>query len=174
MGRKSSIDLLGLTERILKLHMDEKKTIKEISDILQGDGLRVSTSAIQRSLRTSREAASDFLKAVEESRVILDAVRSNPNTDVIEVTTTLFASKIFEVVRDISGLEFDDPAALANAISRLATAQTQVAKLRLNYQTGFEDAKKALLEALKAQLKAHPDLLEQISSLVGTIRAKDS
>jgi hypothetical protein len=174
VGRKSSIDMLGLTERILKLAMDEKKTIQEIADILKNDGLRVSTSAIQRSLRTSREAASDFVKAIEETRVILDAVRANPNTDVIEVTTTLFASKVFAVVRDIEGLDFEDPAALANAISRLATAQTQVAKLRLNYQAGFEDAKKAVLDALKAQLKAHPDLLEQISALVGPLRGKES
>jgi hypothetical protein len=50
----------------------------------------------------------------------------------------------------------------------MAAAQTQIAKLRLDFEKGFNTAKKEFVEDLKKELKAYPDLMDRLISIVSS------
>lgn len=166
MGRRAKSELLDLTERIIKLYTVDHKTIVEIEELLRGEGIDISREAIRHSVKSSKEVAQKFSEATAEAKILIDTVRNNPNTDVLEATTTLLSRHLFEFVRSVDNLDFDDPVALANAVSTLSTSQAKIAKLRMDYEKGFEAAKKAVLDALKAELKAYPDIAEKLAVIV--------
>lgn len=173
MGRKSSIDLKGLTSRIVKMANVENCSIKQIVEILNSEGIAISSSAIQRKIKSASETVGDFLKAIDESQILIDTVRQNPNTDVVEACMTLLARKIFENICQLENIDFASPSALAAALSKLTTAQTHVSKLRLTYQKGFEEAKKTILEALREEVKNYPEVVEKLTSIVSSMKAKE-
>ena len=71
-------------------------------------------------------------------------------------------------MQSIDSLTFDDPTDLIVAVNRLADAQTRIAKQRLNFQNGYNKAKKDLVQRLQAELKKHPDVLDRIIGIVST------
>lgn len=172
MGRRAKSELLDLTERIIRLYTEQHFTISEIEELLRQEGYDISRESIRRSVKTSKKVAQEFKKSIEEAKVLIDAVRANPNTDVIEATANLLGQRVFEFMRSVEAIDFDDPVGLSIAINKLASAQTQIAKLRLDFQKGFDAAKKAVLRSLEEELKAHPDLLERIAAVVAGVEAR--
>ena len=170
MGRVSKVELYGLLERVVEMH-DRHKTIKEIEAALKDEGYDISRESIRRSIKTSTEAAGEYRKAYEESRAIVEAVKNNPNTDVYETITSLLAGKILDQVKGIEEINFDDPVKMTDAISRLANSQVKIARFRLEFQKGYETAKKEFMDALNAELADHPDLLNQITAVVASMEA---
>ena len=173
MGRRSKAEMMGLLERIFEMSSRDKLTIEQITNELQADGYDISRGAIQRSLKSSKEVAKLYQDTLTETKVLIDAVRENPNTDVIEVTSALMSGKLFEFVKGIDELEFKDAEGVSTAISRMAESQTKIARLRLTYQKGADAAKKAVLAALQAELKNHPDLLDRLTTIVATIEVAE-
>lgn len=173
MGRRSKADLMGIIERIVEMYEAEKKSVQEIEDVLREEGYDISREAIRRSLKTSKSVAAQYTKAATEARVLIDTVRDNPNTDVVEITTSLLTKQVFDFVQSIDSLTFDDPTDLIVAVNRLADAQTRIAKQRLNFQNGYNKAKKDLVSRLQAELKKHPDVLDRIMGIASTLEAKE-
>jgi len=173
MGRRAKSEMLDLSERIIRMYTQQHMTCASIAETLQDEGYDLSREAIRRSVKSSKQVAKKFLEATEEAKILVDAVRSNPNTDVLEATTTLLARRIFEFVRDVDDMDFDDPAKLTHALASLASSQTKVAKLRLDYQKGFDAAKKAILEKMKEELAQYPDLLQKLTAIVICIEAEN-
>ena len=172
MGRRSKADLFDVVDRILELYTRDKLTIQQIADRLQAEGVDMSRGAVQRSLKTSKEIAAELRNTMEEARVMMDAVRDNPNTDIAEAVVTRFAGLLLTEAKEIDSLEFDDPGDAILAAGRLANAQAKLGSVRMKYQNGFEAAKKAVLEALKRELRANnPDILERLTMLVGGLEA---
>lgn len=172
MGRRSKVDLLGLVERILELYNKEGKTIQEIEEILRAEGYDISRESIRRKLKSTKDIAELYKKSMEEAKVLIDAVRENPNTDVIEVTTSLLAHNIMNFVKEIESIDFDDPLRFIEAVRKLSDAQVKVAKLRLDYQKGFEAAKKEIIETLSIELNKMPEFREKLVSIIDKIEAK--
>jgi microcystin degradation protein MlrC len=166
MGRRSKADLLDLVDRILVLYTRDKLTINQIAEQLQSEGIDISREAVRRSLKSSKEIAADLQKTTEEARVMIDVVRNNPNTDIAEAVTTRFAGLLLRESQNIDALEFEDPGEAILAAGRLANAQARLASVRLKYQAGFDAAKKAVLDALKIELAADPDLANRLAAVV--------
>ena len=99
MGRRSKADLLGLVERIIEMYENDKMIIQDIEAALRDDGYDISREAIRRSLKTSKNVAAQYKKAATEAKVLIDTVRDNPNTDVVEITTNLLAKQLFDFVQ---------------------------------------------------------------------------
>lgn len=170
MGRRSKIELQNLTERVVRLYQ-EGKTIVEIADILKTEGYDTSREGVRRAVRSAKDLAVDLKKATEEARVMMDAVRSSPNTDLAEAVLTRFASLLLQESSAIEELGSDDPMVYIDAISKVANAQAKLGTVRMKYQSGFEAAKQAVLEALKTELKNHPDILERLETIVTGLEA---
>jgi hypothetical protein len=171
VGRRSKADLNDLIERIISMHDEDKMTHIQIADALRSEGIDISREAIRRAYKSAKEQAGDLKAVSEEARVLLDAYKSSPNTDIAEAVIAKFTGLLYREVQGIEAIEFADPGEAALAIGRMATAQTRVASLRLKYQSGFEAAKKAVIDALKQELQNHPDILERMTMLVGGIEA---
>ncbi len=172
MGRRSKVDLLGLVERILELYNKEGKTIQEIEETLRSEGYDISRESIRRKLKSTKDIAELYKKSMEEAKVLIDAVRENPNTDVIEVTTSLLAHNLMNFSKEIDSIDFDDPLKFIEAVRKLSDAQVKVAKLRLDYQKGFEAAKKEIIDALSRELNKMPDIREKLIVMIDRIEAR--
>lgn len=166
MGRRSKADLLDIVDRILELYNRDKLTIEEIAEKLQGEGFDISREAVRRSLKSSKELATDLQKTIDEAKVMIDTVRANPNTDIAEAVVTRFAGLLLRESQNIDALEFEDPGKAVLAAGRLAVAQTKLASVRMKYQDGFEAAKKAVIASLKVELAADPDLSARLAAIV--------
>ncbi|MFA7108387.1 MAG: phage protein Gp27 family protein [Sphaerochaetaceae bacterium] len=173
MGRRSKADLLDLIERILDMHENQKLTIKDIEEQLREEGFDISRESIRRSLKSSRSVASKYKKAATEAKVLIDTVRDNPNTDVVEITTNLLTKQVFDFVQSIDSIDFDNPSDVIVAVNQLASAQTKIAKQRLTFQNGYNEAKRDIVLRLKTELKKHPEILEKIVDIVSNLGAKE-
>jgi uncharacterized membrane protein YccC len=173
MSRRSKVDLYGLLDRVIYLYEQEKKSIAEIEQILRAEGYDISRESIRRKIKSSREIAEVYRKSLEEAKVLIDAVRSNPNTDVIEVTSSLLAHKLFEFSKTVEELDFQSAEEFIRAVQRLADAQVKVARLRLDYQKGFEAAKKEIIQALSLELAKEPELLRKLKEIINNVRAQE-
>jgi len=165
VGRRSKIEIQALTERVVRLYQ-EGKTIAQIAAILRSEGYDTSREGVRRAVKNARQLAVELKKATEEARVMMEAVRNSPNTDLAEAVLTRFASLLLQESSAIEELGSDDPLAYIDAISKVANAQAKLGSVRMKYQNGFEAAKQAVLEALRKELKQHPDLLERLETLV--------
>jgi len=171
MPKRSKADLAGVIERIVQLYEMEKRSIKDIEKILNKEGVSISRESIRRTLKSSKSVATQYRKAAEEAKVLIDAVRDNPNTDVVELTTSLLTKQVFDFVQSIDDLDFANPNELILAINRLSSAQVRISKQRLTFQNGYNEAKADLLRQLKDELALQPDLLSKLSAMVSTMEA---
>lgn len=171
MPKRSKADLAGVIERIVQMYEVEKRSIKEIEAVLGEEGIAISRESIRRTLKSNKSVANQYRKAAEEAKVLIDAVRDNPNTDVVELTTSLLTKQVFDFVQSIDDLDFDNPNELILAINRLSSAQVRISKQRLNFQNGYNEAKNDLLRQLKEELSQQPDLLSKLSSMVSLMEA---
>jgi hypothetical protein len=172
MGQRSKIDIYGLVERILELYNKEQKTIHEIEQTLKAEGYDISRESIRRKLKSTKDIAELYKKSVQEAKVLVDAVRENPNTDVIEVATSLIAHNIMNFSKEVDSINFDDPLKFIEAVRKLSEAQVKVSKLRLDFQKGFEAAKREIMQAVEAELSKHPDLKRRLAEIIEGIKAE--
>lgn len=173
MGRRSKTELYGLIERIFRMYNEERKSLVDIEKELRSEGYDISREAIRRSVKSSKQMASQLKKSLEEARVMIDAVRENPNTDLVEATVAHLGGLLYKETSTFDELRFDDPMQAVQAVGKLAEAQTKIARLRLDYQKGAEAAKNAVKEALRVELEEHPDLLERLTAIVSSIEVDD-
>lgn len=171
MGRKSKLVLYDILDRALQMYNRDHKTLREIAQIFKSEGYDVTKESVRTAVKSANQAAMEYNKAYEESRAIIDAVKNNPNTEVYETITSLLAGKILDQVKNIEELTFDDPVKMTDAVSRLANSQVKIARFRLEFQKGYEAAKREFMEKLNKELSGHPDLLDQIVSLVAAMEA---
>lgn len=170
MGRRSKIELQSLTERVVRLYQ-EGKTIAQIAEILRSEGYDTSREGVRRAVKSAREMALELKKATEEARVMMEAVRNSPNTDLAEAVLTRFASLLMKESSALEGMSLEEPMEYIDAISKVANAQAKLGSVRMKYQNGFEAAKQAVLEALRQELRQHPDLLERLEGIVLALEA---
>lgn len=170
MSRRSKVELFGLVERVVKL-WEEGKTLQEIEQILRSEGYDISREAIRRKLKSVREVAEVYRRSVEEAKVLLEEVRNNPNTDVVEVVTSLLAHHLMNFTKEIENIDFDDPMKFIEAVRKLSDAQVRVARLRLDYQRGFEAAKKEIIDAVSRELSKNQELRSKLINIINMIEA---
>jgi hypothetical protein len=173
MGRRAKADLYDLVDRILELYTKDKLNIREIEAQLKSEGYEISREAIRRSLKSSKEIAADLQATIAEAKVMIDTVRANPNTDVAEAVVTRLGGLLLRESQNIDALQFEDPGEAVLAAGRLANAQAKLASVRMKYQDGYEAAKRAVIDMLKAELSSDPDLAAKLSTVVMGLAPED-
>lgn len=166
MPARKKAELYDIVERIVGMYHDDKLEIREIESRLRDEGYDISRGSIHRTLKDNKKVAEDYRRAVAEAQVLIETVRDNPNTDVLETTTSLLAQKFLEFAKSMDAVDFDDPAKFAESLSRIARSQAQLGKLRMDYQKGFEEAKNKVMNALADALKDKPGLLGELRLVV--------
>lgn len=175
MASRSKVDLFGLLGRIVEMYEREKMTATDIALTLQGEGYDISRCAISRSLKKSEEVAVNFKRALDESRMLLEEIKDNPGTDILELTHQMLAQKLSEYVRDIDNLDFEDPTKLFNAVASISHAQVGIGRLKMEFQAGVSAAKKALEAELKRILmEESPEVLLAVLDAIERVEVKKS
>lgn len=172
MGRRSKCDTYGLVEHVIGLYQRDKKTIKQIKEILQAEGFRISKSSVGRIIKKNQDTALEMRQAAEDAKVLLAEVRNNPGTDIIEVSQQILANHVLNYLKslDINDIEFKDTGDLIRAISNISYAQANTGRLRLEFTAGVEAARAAIEEKLTERLQSdYPALLRELLNALDAI-----
>lgn len=156
MARKSKANLYNIIDRIVYMYHEEKKDIKTIANILQAEGYDISKSSIHRTLKSYADAAKEFQEVYEETKVLVEALKEKPASDVMEGITKILANRLFRFVKDIEMMDFEKPEELILSVDRLAKViekleRYRAEKVREIIEKGEKEeiSKEKLLEMLK-------------------------
>lgn len=130
MPPRRKATLFDIVERIIYLYHNEKKAIREIESILRAEGYDISRGSIHRTLKSYQDTAKELLEAKEEVKALIEAVKENPSTDMIEGIVSIIASRLLKFIKDIESFDFDDPYQLISAIQKLANSAEKLQKYR--------------------------------------------
>lgn len=130
MAKRSKAKMYDLVNRIIYLYEKEKMKIKDIESILKSEGYDISKSSIHRTIKTHQQLAIEYKKIAEEAKGLIEALKENPATDLMEAVHTILTNKIFDFVRQIEKIDFDDPVELTQAVSRLSKSLESLQKYR--------------------------------------------
>ncbi len=160
MGRRSKADLYNLIDRIVYMYHEEKKDIRTIANILKAEGYKISKSSIHRTLKSYAEAAEEYKKIYEEAKVLVETLKDNPASDVMEGITKILANRLFKFVKDIEAFEFDDPHELIHSVQRLAQAIEKLEKYRA-------EKIKQIIETAKKETTSKEDIIKLLQEVYG-------
>jgi hypothetical protein len=128
--RRSKAKLYDLVERIIYLYENEKMTIRDIEALLRAEGYDISKSSIHRTIKSYTELAEEYKRTAEETKALIEALREQPASYQMEAILTMLVSKVFNFVRSIEELEFEDPHELVLALNRLASSVEKMQRYR--------------------------------------------
>ena len=160
MPRRKKAELYDLIQRIIHMHEVEKKDFKTIASLLRAEGYDISKSAVHRAYRSYAEAAEEFKKIYEETKALIETLKDNPSTDVIEGTIAIVANRIFTFVKDIEAIDFTDPHELVSAIQKLANSAEKLQRYR------EERLKENIKEAKKPETTKE-EIIKRLEELYG-------
>ena len=163
MPRRSKANLYDLITRIVHMYEREKLSFKEIESVLRSEGYDISKASIYRAYRSYAEAAEDYKKIYEETKALIDTLKENPATDVIESISVILANRLFKFVKDIESMDFDDPHELISSVQKLAKTISQLQKTR-------EEREKKAMEILQKGVeegKVDAEIIRKIQELYG-------
>ncbi len=167
MGARSKADLFNLVERIIELHDNQKLSYKDIEKQLRSEGFNISRESIRRSHKSAKELSKTYVAAVEEAKGLVNVIKENPNTDMLEVTNALMTRHLFNFMRSVDELNFDDSGEVAKAINNLSNAQVRISKYKFDFSKGYEKAKEDILESIKKRLeKEYPDVVKILQKII--------
>jgi len=163
MPKRKKAQLYDLINRIVYLYETEKKSFKEIESILRAEGYDISKSAIHRAYKSYAETAEEFKKIYEETKALIDTLKENPATDVMEGIATILANRLFKFVKDIEAMDFETPEELILAVQRLSKTLSDLQKIR-------EEREKKALEVLEKgaeEGKVDAEIIKKIREIYG-------
>jgi SHS2 domain-containing protein len=163
MPRRKKAQLYDLINRIVYLYETEKKSFKEIESILRAEGYDISKSAIHRAYKSYAETAEEFKRIYEETKALIDTLKENPATDVMEGIATILANRLFKFVKDIEAMDFETPEELILAVQRLSKTLSDLQKIR-------EEREKKALEVLEKgaeEGKVDAEIIQKIREIYG-------
>lgn len=176
MPKRNKIELQGLVERIVHMFYEDKMTHIQIAETLKSEGYDVSKSGVGRTLVSHASQMKAYRDAAAEAIEIVKEVKKTPGLDINEATVQIASTKLLKEVESFKNFNTLEPEEVLKAVSRLATSQTQIAKVKLEYERGY---KKGLFEAAKAveeEVKKagwSDEKVEFVKSKIMGLRVKD-
>lgn len=133
-------------------------------------GERISKSALQRYHNSFEQVAERITKTREQMKVLIDAVRDQPGTDLAEAANQVMMQGLLTRIAT-AGDEFDElglekAGRLVATLERSAVARE---KLKLQYDRAITIARDQILGELKESLRGQPEILASLSSQVEKI-----
>lgn len=172
MARKSKAQLYDLLDRIIHLYEEENMNLLQIESLLREEGYDISRESIRRSIKTSKQLAIELRRTREETVELVRAFEGMPAAETGEVMVDFLTTKIFESIKSIDELNFDDPQKLISAVASLNNSKINIAKLRLSFESGVEKAKSKILQELSKNLISDAQLFEQLSKIISETEVK--
>ncbi len=178
MGAKSKAEQYGLVEVIIDKWEGGKHTIVYVTDEVKKEidrrGLKVSISreGIRKVIRTHKEQIEEYKQALEMSKELAKIFKDEPATEITEgaiMTSTMLLQK---ALRDIDGVEFDDPDKLFRAVSNIAGAHERLSSYRMKASKALNKAKEEIKKELQNAIQGDTELLEKLCNIVDKVEIK--
>lgn len=175
-GSRPKVVIMGLVERVAKMHIDQNMTFTDIALVLQDEGYDVSRSGVHRAYHRNKKLI-DEQRALESAfKDFVKEIKDKPNTDVSEINLQVLQRKAFAALSDVEfeDLAESDPAKLVNLVARLADSQVNLDRLKIAFREGVDVAKKEIEAELTKVLKdKDPDLLLSLIKIIQQMKVKD-
>jgi len=178
MGRKSKAVEHGLKEIIAKHWNGGKNTIvyvtDKINEQLKRDGLTITISreAIRRAVRSQEDEIADIRKSVEISKAMAEVFKDHPGTEQAEGLLIYLQELISKEIRTYESINFEDPAELIIATTKLTIAQAKLSQYRTSATKALDKAKSQLKAELQKAIQHDSELLERLCKIVDEAKVK--
>ena len=178
MGQKSKANQFGLKEIIAKHWDGGKNTIvfvtEKVNEQLKRDGLTITISreAIRRSIRSYEDEITDIRKSVEMSKAIAEVFKDHPGTEQSEAMLIYLQQLISKEIRTYESINFEDPAEMIIATTKLTNAQAKLSQYRTNAVKALDKAKSQLKDELQKAIQYDSELLERLCKIVDDAKVK--
>ena len=139
MPRRSKIEMQGLVERIVDMFHKDKMSQRDIADLLKKEGYDVSKSGVGRVLLDHAGQMKAYQAAAMEASAIVKELKTESGLDMAEATSQIIQMKLLEAAKNVSVYELDslELDKLFAAISKNASSQVQIARVKLEYERGY-------------------------------------
>jgi hypothetical protein len=172
MGQKSKAEEYGLKELIAEKWDGGKKTIvyvtDEVNDWLKQNGYKITVSreAVRHAIRNYADEIADVRKGVEISKAMAEIFKDHPGTEQSEAMLMYLSQLITKELRNIESINFEDPAEMILAASKLATAQGKLSQYRTQAVKALDKAKEKIKAELRQAIQHDGELLERLCKIV--------
>ena len=139
MPRRNKIELQGLVDRVIDMFHKDKISQREIADILKSEGFDVSKSGVGRVLLDHASQMQAYKDAAMEATAIVKELRASSGLDLAEATNQIIQTKLLSAVKNIDISELDEMEldSLFSAVRKNSQSQVQIARVKLEYQKGY-------------------------------------
>ena len=139
MPRRNKIELQGLVERIVEMFYEQKMSQRDIAAVLKDEGYDVSKSGVGRVLLDHAGQMKAYKEAAMEATAIVKELKTQSGLDIAEATSQILQTKLLEAVKNVDTSELDemDLEKLFSAVHKNATNQVQIARVKLEYERGY-------------------------------------
>jgi DNA-binding transcriptional MerR regulator len=168
MGEKKrrhyKVEKLSCREMVDKLLADGY-TYEEIAAAVEKLGEKIGKSSIARYHSSFEQVAENVRKTREQMKVLVEAVREQPNTDLAEVANQVMMQGLVERISKAKNLgEFGDiPLDIAGRlVANLERSAVAREKLKFEFDRGVNVAVSRITTQLQEDLAAQPELFQQI------------
>ena len=146
MPKRNKIEMQGLVERICKMYFNDKMSHKQIAEVLKEEGFDISKSGVGRTLVSQAAQLKAYKDSAKKAVAIVSELEKTPGLDIAEASVQLVQAKLLEELNKFENFSTLSPEEVLKAIVRNSNAQTNIAKVKLEYERGY---KKGLFEAAK-------------------------
>lgn len=176
-GRKSNrrhykVERLKCRELIDRMLADGY-IYEDIMEAVAEAGERISKSSIQRYHASFEQVAERITKTREQMKVLIDAVRDQPGTDLAEAANQVMMqgllTRIATAGDEFDALPLDKVGRLVASLERSAVARE---KLKLQYDQGVSAAVGRIMDELRTVLADMPDIMAVLAAKLETIRTE--
>lgn len=155
MPRRNKIELQGLVERIVEMFHEQKMSQRDITDVLKDEGYDVSKSGVGRVLLNHAGQMKAYKEAAMEAAAIVKELKTQSGLDLAEATSQILQTKLLGAVKNVDIAELDDMELekLFSAVHKNATNQVQIARVKLEYERGYNKGLFKAAEVVEAEGK---------------------
>lgn len=155
MPRRNKIELQGLVERIVEMFHEQKMSQRDITNVLKDEGYDVSKSGVGRVLLNHAGQMKAYKEAAMEAAAIVKELKTQSGLDLAEATSQILQTKLLGAVKNVDTSELDemDLEKLFSAVHKNATNQVQIARVKLEYERGYNKGLFKAAEVVEAEGK---------------------
>ena len=139
MPRRNKIEMQGLVERIVEMFYEQKMSQRDIAITLKDEGYDVSKSGVGRALVDYAGQMKAYKEAAMEATAIVKELKTQSGLDLAEATSQILQTKLLSAVKNVDTSELDEMelAKLFSVVHKNATNQVQIARVKLEYERGY-------------------------------------
>jgi len=145
---------------------DGRYTYDDITEWLGELGFAISRSAVGRYGAGFLARLERLKRSREQARTIVETNNGKPGTEMVEAAHLLAVDLVTEKLLITEDLEGADVVDILNVLAKLEASATKREALKLQHDRGVTAAEKRIQAQLRAELQAHPELAERLSTVV--------